>query len=419
LAGEMSRAEVRQLRLQEYGTVDRVALSPEERDLLMAVVSDLRVEPVKGEREFYSLTAGSTVGTVSLAGLSVEILPKVPIERVVFMLSYALDEAQWSSAVDVQRAQTLVEAMASVLVWHVERTVHRGLLHGYRVEEAALPGVRGRIRIEDQIRVRFGRPLPVEVRFDEFTDDILENRLLKTALQVVGQQRLRHQGLAASIRHAMQHFALVGTVPAGRMVPSVAYTRLNEHYRAAVEWARLILKASAFETRLGGATGRSLLFDMNAVFEQFVRAAIRDELRSTDNDFPDGRRCPRRWLDRGRRIGLEPDLSWWRDGECVFVGDLKYKWLEEKARNADLFQLLSYTLGFDLPTGLLIYAGEREEIATHEIPLPGKQLRIMSMRLDGTLMELQSECRRVADEVRRMAAELRSTRLPVGIAVGV
>ena len=35
--------------------------------------------------------------------------------------------------------------------------------------------MRGRIRFDDQIRRRFGIPLPVELRYDEFTDDILLN----------------------------------------------------------------------------------------------------------------------------------------------------------------------------------------------------------------------------------------------------
>jgi 5-methylcytosine-specific restriction enzyme subunit McrC len=46
-------------------------------------------------------------------------------------------------------------------------------------------GVRGSIRFDERVRKRFGIPLPVEVRFDEFTEDILENRLLKAALRLL------------------------------------------------------------------------------------------------------------------------------------------------------------------------------------------------------------------------------------------
>ena len=51
--------------------------------------------------------------------------------------------------------------------------------------------VRGRIRFAGQIRQRFGIPLPIEVRYDEFTDDITENQLVKAAVMRLGGMRLR------------------------------------------------------------------------------------------------------------------------------------------------------------------------------------------------------------------------------------
>lgn len=42
--------------------------------------------------------------------------------------------------------------------------------------------MRGRIREADQLRRRFGRALPAEIRYDDFTTDIAENRILPTAV---------------------------------------------------------------------------------------------------------------------------------------------------------------------------------------------------------------------------------------------
>ena len=71
------------------------------------------------------------------------------------------------------------------------RRFSRGLLHGYRVEEEALYTVRGRIMIAEQLRTRFGIPLPIEVRYDEFTNDILANQIVKAAVYRLGRMRLR------------------------------------------------------------------------------------------------------------------------------------------------------------------------------------------------------------------------------------
>ena len=101
------------------------------------------------------------------------------------------------------------------------RAFARGLLHGYRTEEEALYAVRGRIRFDEQIRRRFGIPLPVEVRYDEFTDDIVENRLVKAAVARLGEMRLRsaqaRRGLGWTT--AMLENVSLGPVRSGRTFP--------------------------------------------------------------------------------------------------------------------------------------------------------------------------------------------------------
>ena len=92
---------------------------------------------------------------------------------------------------DFREATTLVEALAPTLAAGARRAFAGGLLHGYLTEEEALHTVRGRIRIDDQLRVRFGVTVPVEVRYDEFTDDVTANRLVKAAAVRLGRMRLR------------------------------------------------------------------------------------------------------------------------------------------------------------------------------------------------------------------------------------
>ena len=91
----------------------------------------------------------------------------------------------------------LPDVLALALAAAARKAFSRGLLHGYQRREEALHTVRGRIRFNEQIRRRFGIPLPVEVRYDEFTDDILENRLVKAAAMWLGTMRLRSRRMRA------------------------------------------------------------------------------------------------------------------------------------------------------------------------------------------------------------------------------
>jgi 5-methylcytosine-specific restriction enzyme subunit McrC len=288
----------------------------------------------------------------------------------------------------------------------LERALRRGVLQGYRTEEDAIMGVRGRIRFDDQVRRRFGILLPVEVRYDDFTEDILENRLLKAALAVLGMLRLRSESSRQSLRrfnHVLDLVSLQTYNP--RNVPQIHYTRLNEHYRAAVEWARLILRFAAAEARHGKAVGTTVLFDMNDVFEDFVRVALREELGVTSREFPSGRECPSLVLDRAHRIALEPDLTWWSAKRCRFVGDVKYKAVNVAGvKHPDLYQLLAYATASGLPSGLLVYASGEGKPATHDITLAGKLLHVRSLELGGDLAALRAEIRQLATLVRTLAS---------------
>lgn len=392
--------------LREYETSSPVTLTVDQRDALRRMVPDLRIDVAPGESSAYLLTPGSRIGAVALDDLAVEIAPKLPIQRVLFLVSYSLELAKWGDRpFEMTTPDSLVEAIVPIFAHHLERALRRGVLQGYRTDEDALMGVRGRIRFDDQVRRRFGILLPVEVRFDDFTEDVLENRLLKVAIATLGKLRLRSESSRQSLRrfsHVLDLVSLQTYDP--QNVPRVVYTRLNDHYRGAIEWARLILRFAAAEVRHGKARGTTVLFDMNDVFEDFVRVALREELVLKVREFPSGNECPSLFLDGARRIALEPDLSWWSAKTCRFVGDVKYKAVNVAGvKHPDLYQLLAYLTASGLRSGLLVYAAGEGKPATHDITLAAKLLHVRALELGGNLDVLRHEVHDLAVLVRRLA----------------
>ena len=298
------------------------------------------------------------------------------------------------------------DALALALASHARRAFSRGLLHGYRTEEEALHTVRGRIRFAEQIRRRFGIPLPVEVRYDEFTDDILANRLVKAAVRRLGGMRLRspkaRRGLGW-VAGTLDNVSPVEFPP--RNVPEVRFDRLNEHYRGVVGLSRLVLRHSAFESGRGTVRASGFLVDMNVLFQEFVTVALRERLALSGGAF--GERTINT-LDKGDRVHLRPDLVWRYGSSCVFVGDAKYKRIEdERAPNADLYQLLAYVTALDLPGGMLIYAQGREEPVVHEVRYSGKRLEVAALDLSGSLEQVLDRVGALAGKVRALRDEAR------------
>ena len=392
-----------ELTLTEYRKQEGVELSAADRDVLGDRAS-VTVVPSVGREGAYDLTPGSTVGVLQTGTLSLAIRPKLPIDRVLFLISYALDVRRFGPE-DFRfgDAPDLFEALIPGFVAQVRRAFRRGVLRGYRVEEEALHGVRGRIRFDDQIRDRYGIFPPVEVSYDDFTEDTEMNRLIKAAIVRLGRMRIRSRDARRSLRTFDRVLGQVADVEYQRgTIPDFSFNRLNRHYEPAIRLAQLILRSTSIEFSRGGVRSASFVVDMNRIFEDFMVTALRESLGVAERDFPQGGSRRGMRLDRGGRVHLKPDISWWEGIRCVFVGDLKYKKTDSGIPNADLYQLLAYTIAADLPTGLLIYAQGEERPIVHAIKHVSKRLEVVAIELSGSPDEILAEVSRIADAIRSM-----------------
>ena len=398
---------MRTIDLQEYVTSEPYLLSVDERDELRKVPS-LTIDPAPGTEDEYRLTPGSTIGALEIGNLSVSILPKLDISRVLFLASYALGafKLREMERFNFEEAPSLVEALALALAAAARRAFASGLLHGYRTEEEAMHTVRGRVRITEQIRRRFGVPLPLEVRYDEFTDDITANRLVKAAAARLGRMRVRSLQSRVGLRWISARLENVSLVEFSvNAIPKVAFDRLNAHYREVVALSRLVLQHTSFEIGRGGNRTPGFLMDMNVVFQGFVTQALREALGVSERTFHSDT-GPRITLDQAGQVLLKPDLSWWDGPTCTFVGDAKYKRInDERVPNADLYQLLAYATALDLPGGLLIYAQGEAEQVVHQVRYAGKRLEVAALDLSGTIDELLVGISELANRVHALRHE--------------
>jgi 5-methylcytosine-specific restriction enzyme subunit McrC len=320
-------------------------------------------------------------------------------------MSYALNPRTWrTTSFAFASAPNVVEAMIPPFVAAVSHALRRGVLQGYRVEEDALPTIRGRIRFAEQTKKRYSRIPPVELQFDEFTEDIPPNQLLKTALARLGRLRIRNDHARRSLRRfdrALERVHAVEFDP--RQLPEITYTRLNAHYEPAVVLAKLIIRATSLELAYGRHRAAAFLIDMNRVFEDFVVVALRESLQLGTTAFPQGTARHPLHLDKARRIRLRPDITWWEDGRCRFVGDVKYKRIQvSEIEHPDIYQLLAYTIATDLPGGLLIYAANEAAPAEHLVPLAGKRLHVMTLDVSDQPHAILTRVGRIASEIRRL-----------------
>lgn len=270
------------------------------------------------------------------------------------------------------------------------------------------------IRFGDQLRRHLGIAPPIEVRFDEFSADIVENQLLKAALRALSRMRLRSEAVARALHEVWVAFEQVAAIEFdSRRIPEPTFTRLNRHYEPPVALARLILKGWSFDLGAGQPPGTSFLLDMNEVFEAFLHRALLEYLCVPATVFRRG--SSGLTLDEATRVRLAPDLSWWDGGQCLFVGDAKYKRLDGAGfKHADLYQLLAYAIAANLDHGLLVYAAGEADPATHRVRFAGIDLSVASLDLSGEPNQILDEISRIADGVRLKALGRASRRVALG-----
>ena len=349
------------------------ALTPEQGRAL-ADSDVVSAAPSAFRAGFWLIGPAAKVGAARVADVEIHIRPKVPIARLLFLTGYSRHAASWRpETIPVAEAAELIPAVAQSLWRQTERAIHHGLLPGYILVEESSQVLRGRLRESEQLHRHHGLPLPLEIRHDEFTMDIPENQILRTACERMLTVPRVDAESQRMLRRLLRDFTEVTSLSRGDPIPAWQPARPNARYHAALRLAEIVLRATSVEHESGGVLANGFLLDMPQLFEDFVTVALREALESQFGGRVIGQ--DRHYLDQAGKVVLRPDIVWKRRGVPVAIIDAKYK--AEKPTgypNADLYQLLAYCTALGLHEGHLIYAKGNEAPARHEVRQSGIQI---------------------------------------------
>lgn len=386
--------------LTEHGSAVSLPLSG---TLGRAVAASRVVEaaPDPDAPERWRLKAVGKVGVAAVTApggetLTIRVTPKVPIRRLLFLLGYALDAKGWRDEdVSLDAEPELLPALASLFERQTDRALRQGLLQGYRTTEETSLVMRGRLREADQIRRHHGEFSAVEIVHDEYTTDIAENRLLRTATDRLLRLPRVPKDLRGRLLRLRVRLADVTPIGRGQEPPTWRPTRLNVRYQPAVRLAELVLRGASVEHRPGDTTVSGFLLDMAGVFEDFVTVALREALSASSGYSV---LQTRHHLDEDHAIRILPDfVHYTDDGTPQAVADAKYK-AEKPAGfpDADLYQMLAYCTALRLLDGHLVYARGNAPHAAHRVRHTGITIHQHALDLDQPPATLLADVRALA-----------------------
>ena len=353
------------------------------------------------------VTASGWVGVTGTTETQVIVKPKVSVTRLLEMLVAAGASPWLDEAVDLAENQDPIDALAGVFISSVEKALLAGVLQGYKSVEDSTTVLRGRLRMGAQIARHRGQVQPLEVVYDDFTEDIPENQIIAAATRKL----LRLHSLSSEHRRRLLRIEkrLMGITPwaAGGRIPEVVFTRLNLRYQMPIKIATLILDNDAVLFDVGTRVATTFLVNMYQLFEDFVGQVLQ---RSSPPDTMVSLQHPAT-LDIYGRINMKPDVVWMRGGRPIAVADLKYKSIDNKTLpNADVYQALAYATALGLDRAHLIYAKGNETPVQHDILHNGITIVVHAVDLDVTLQQL-------TDTVESLGQSIATRRLTVDIAI--
>nr|WP_165490119.1 hypothetical protein [Propioniciclava sinopodophylli] len=147
------------------------------RMLQVAAGSRLTVSPSAAG---YSVRATSHVGSVTIPGLVVHVVPKVPVDNVVHLLTWSTHRIAFDHQLATHASQSLTAAVAAWYARMLERALVLGVDHAYDEESDRLVALRGRIDWPAQANA-VALPTPISCRYDEWSIDTRVNRIVSAA----------------------------------------------------------------------------------------------------------------------------------------------------------------------------------------------------------------------------------------------
>jgi len=390
------------LAINEHGTLLTSSLSRDQAQRLHVGFGKYLDASPGWEPGWTELKAKQYVGLISLPDVRVVIRPKVPLDNLFYMLTYAygLPELRPEEA-GLSQAEELFEFVAGMFISRVERLVRRGIYRRYVTSDHNEPYLRGQLQVAGHLRLNTVQPQRFYQQVSEFTADVQENRILHYTLAMLSRLNLsRH--LRGHLRQATAAFTPVALTPIKSSdCLKVNYNRLNRHYQPHIHLAHLLLQHLSVEYRSGETPFFAFLFDMNQVYERFVARLLEERLAVLSPSLSIQIQ-PTIWIDAEQREQRTPDIVLWQEGRRQLILDTKYKVFARSPSADDLHQMVTYCYSMGVTSGTLIYPNDLP--FSYYSRISEVALRAVNLSLAGELNRFKENCDRFVRDLVDSAA---------------
>lgn len=301
------------------------------------------------------------VGVLRVDGLTIEILPKIRGTQedketwqkvLIEMLKVTrnlkvrnVDEA------DVKRQNVhLLDLYFEWFLEEVQKLIRQGMVKKYYQETSNVKALKGKIEFAGNIRHNLVHRERFYTTHQVYGTDHLLHQALGKALQIVARMSKGTPLYAKCKRIELDFPEFTETPITAAMLDNIVLSRKTAPYETALKIAKPIILQYAPDAKGGREEMLALLFDMNALWEQYILAKLRSVKRN-DLQTVLGQRQKPFWGS----ISVRPDIVL-QTTKGTFIIDTKWKNIDDdKPSVDDLRQIFVYNEYWESTHAVLLY----------------------------------------------------------------
>ncbi len=345
-------------------------------------------EKKEGERMFSIFSKGKKrqiktknyVGVIETSkGLTLEILPKIffdysdedynteliDTKKVFLKMLSKLKNSPFlnisSAHLKTSSSFPLLEVFIENYIAEIKKIIRGGLKSQYIDKQENLNFLKGKIVNSLNIKHNHSNKAKFYCTFDEFSDNMVYNQLIKTTLLKLNRISKSHYN-RTSILQLLHHFDPVkeSTDFISDFRKVSGSNRLYLNYKQAISWSEVFLMNKSFTNFSGNSKNMAILFPMERIFEDYVGYLMKTyadghEIKTQDKSYY----LVSNHKDKNK-FRLKPDIVATNEiNNEQLIFDTKWKLLDESKEKknynisqSDMYQLYAYGKKYDLKNGL-------------------------------------------------------------------